>query len=315
MISPKIEIAPMLDYTHRHARYFYRLFSPHLILYTEMIVAQAILHQDPERWLAHNPSEMPLILQLGGSDPELLKQAACIAKSFSFSGINLNVGCPSERVKSGKFGACLMAEPELVADCINAMSEAGLPVSVKCRLGIDEQDAESSLDHFIRTLYEKTTCRYFIIHARKAWLKGLNPKQNRHLPPLQYERAYRLQRDFKTCTFILNGGIETISDIQTHLNIMPGVMIGRAVIKRPRILSDIQTSVFQEAEPNLLSILTQYCDYIQIQSEQGVSLRLLLQPLFGLFHQLPNSKQWRLQLDTFIKTKQFDSSGLIHFLI
>lgn len=313
MQLPKIEIAPMLDYTHKHARYFYRLFSPHLVLYTEMVVAQAILNQHPDRWLAHDKSEMPLVLQLGGSDPFQLKQASQIAKLFSYSEVNLNVGCPSEKVKSGKFGACLMKEPELVADCVNAMSESGLSVSVKCRLGIDEQDAESSLDQFIQYLYEKTSCRYFIIHARKAWLKGLNPKQNRHIPPLNYDRVYRLQNDFKEMTFILNGGIETLSDIKTHLSYLGGVMIGREIVKRPRFLLEIQKNIFNLPEPNLLDIMIQYGHYVETQKNQGVFLRLLLQPLFGLFYQMPKAKAWRLQLDSFVKKNYFDLSSLLYF--
>ncbi len=224
--SRVISIAPMLDWTDRHDRYFLRLISRHTLLYTEMVTTGAIRFGDKGRHLDFDPSEQPLAIQIGGSDPKALAECAKIAEQWGYKEINLNVGCPSDRVQSGKFGACLMAEPELVRDCLKAMIDAvSIPVSVKTRIGIDRQDSFDELQHFVSTVMQ-SGCRTFIIHARKAWLDGLSPKQNREIPPLRYDRVYKIKQQFPELEVIINGGIETLEDCKQHLKFVDGVMIG-----------------------------------------------------------------------------------------
>ncbi|MEP6882739.1 MAG: tRNA dihydrouridine(20/20a) synthase DusA, partial [Dokdonella sp.] len=223
----------MMDWTDRHCRYFHRLLSPHARLYTEMVTSPALIHGDRERLLGFGAAEHPVALQLGGSDPRELAEAARIGEQFGYDEINLNVGCPSDRVQSGRFGACLMREPQLVADCFAAMRDAvSIPVTIKCRLGVDAQDEVADLQHFIETVATQG-CTVFVVHARKAWLKGLSPKENRDVPPLNYERVYQLKRDFNSLTIIINGGIDKLVDVETHLEHTDGVMLGRTAYHEP----------------------------------------------------------------------------------
>jgi len=233
----RFSVAPMMERTDRHCRYFLRLLSSRALLYTEMVTADAVLHGDRERLLGFDASEHPVALQLGGSDPSKLAEASRIGEEFGYDEINLNIGCPSDRVQSGRFGACLMAEPELVAGCVAAMRAAvSVPVTVKCRIGIDDQDAEESLDKFIDVVAD-TGCKTFIVHARKAWLQGLSPKENREVPPLDYGRIYRLKARRPDLTIVVNGGIETLPDAKAHLEHVDGVMVGRASYADPYLLA------------------------------------------------------------------------------
>src|SRR5579862_1638457 len=249
--SPLISVAPMMDYTDRHDRYFLRLIAPDVLLYTEMITAQALIHGDRNKLLAFDRAEHPVALQLGGSDPAMLAQCAQMGADVGYDEINLNVGCPSPRVSSGRFGACLMREPELVADCVAAMqAKVKIPVTVKCRIGVDEQDSYEALLQFVKQI-AATGCHTFIIHARKALLSGLSPKQNREIPPLRYELVKQLKQDCPMLTIILNGGIKTIADIEAHLPAVDGMMIGRAAYSNPYMLAEIQSKLLNNK--NLLS--------------------------------------------------------------
>ena len=233
MNSRLISIAPMMDCTDRHDRYFLRLIAPHLLLYTEMITANALVHGERERFLAFDPNEHPVALQLGGADPQKVAYCAKLGEARGYDEINLNVGCPSDRVKSGQFGACLMLNPLLVAECVAAMCDAvKIPVTVKCRIGVDEHDSYDELHHFI-TKVSQAGCSVFIIHARKAWLNGLSPKQNREIPPLRYDIVWKVKQDFPKLTIIVNGGIKTCDDIAEQLGFVDGVMIGREAYANP----------------------------------------------------------------------------------
>ncbi len=293
----KLSIAPMLDITDRHCRRFFRLFSPHIRLYTEMIHVGAVLFGDRERFLAYDPVEHPLALQLGGSDPAQLAQAARIAEDHGYDEINLNVGCPSDRVQAGRFGACLMAEPELVADCVAAMKAVtGVPVTVKNRIGIDEQDARTSLWGFVETVAE-AGCREFIVHARKAWLQGLSPKENRTIPPLDYELVYALKREFGELDICINGGINTIPEVQEHLHHVDGVMMGRAPVDNPWLLAGVHKLYGEKpAWSSRREVVLAYCDYIEQQLAKGVWLKHMVSPLMGLYKGEPSAKFWRRYL-------------------
>ncbi|MGA9422444.1 MAG: tRNA dihydrouridine(20/20a) synthase DusA, partial [Rhodanobacteraceae bacterium] len=233
-------VAPMMDWTDRHCRFFHRLLSPHVRLYTEMVTAPAVIHGDRERLLGFDPAEHPLALQLGGSVPAELVEATRIGAELGFDEINLNVGCPSDRVQSGRFGACLMREPALVADCVAAMRAAvTIPVTVKCRLGVDEQDEDSGLAAFIEHVHA-AGCDVFVVHARKAWLDGLSPKENREVPPLNHERVYRLKREHPRLVVVINGGIATVDDVRAHLDHVDGVMLGRTAYHEPFRIAEIE---------------------------------------------------------------------------
>ncbi len=237
-------VAPMMDWTDRHCRVFHRQLTRHALLYTEMVTAQAIKHGDRQRLLGFDSVEQPVALQLGGSDPRLLAEAAKIGEDFGYSEINLNVGCPSDRVQEGRFGACLMAEPQLVGDCVAAMMAAvKIPVTVKCRIGIDDQDEIEGLNRFVEAV-AATDCNTFIIHARKAWLKGLSPKENREIPPLNYARVYKLKNDFPQLNIILNGGLDSLEAAQAALQNFDGVMLGRAAYHTPWLLADVDRVFF-----------------------------------------------------------------------
>ncbi len=297
-VKPIFAVAPMIDWTDRHCRYFHRLFSKRIRLYTEMITTGALLHGDAKRWLNFNENEHPIALQLGGSNPKELAQCALLAKQFNYDEINLNVGCPSDRVQSGRFGACLMAEPALVAECISAMNTVvNIPVTVKTRIGIDNHDSYEELVAFISTV-AAAGCETFIIHARKAWLKGLSPKENREIPPLQYDVVYQLKRDFPHLTIIINGGITTLELAQKQLNYTDGVMIGRAAYQTPYILADIDQLFFGDSHEIISQeeALEKYIQYIDGQIKQGVALKHMSRHILGLFHGQPAAKMWRRYL-------------------
>lgn len=287
----------MMDWTDRHDRYFLRLIAPHARLYTEMITAPALVYGDAARLLAYHPSEKYLALQLGGSEPKQLAYAAQLGEKAGYDEINLNVGCPSPRVSSGRFGACLMLEPALVADCIAAMQEAvSLPVTVKCRIGVDDRDSYEALQTFI-ALISQAGCRTFIIHARKAWLSGLSPKENREIPPLCYDVPHRIKQDFPHLTIITNGGIKSLTDMQQQLPQVDGVMLGRAAYHDPYSLAAIEAHLFPE-EPlrTRYEVIQAFMPYIQTQLASGVRLHNITRHILGLFHRQPGAANWRRYL-------------------
>lgn len=282
-------IAPMMAYTDRHFRYLLRLISPSAFLYTEMVTANAILHGDRDYLLKFHEKEHPVAVQLGGSEPALLGKAAEICESYGYDEINLNVGCPSERVQNGCFGAALMKEPELVVDCVKAMQDVvDIPVTVKTRLGVDDIDSDDYLQVFIEKLI-KAGCNTFLMHARKAWLKGLSPKENREIPPLQYERVYRLKKIFPQCEFIINGGIETVEAVATHLTHVDGVMLGRVVCSNPYFLAEL----LPEGGVSRENIIQLYLPYILREYAQGVPMRHMTRHLIGLYQGEPGARAWR----------------------
>jgi tRNA-dihydrouridine synthase A len=296
--SHRFCIAPMLDWTDRHARFFLRLFSKQVRLYTEMVTANAINFGDSARFLQFNDEEHPVALQLGGSDPDALIKACHTASPYGYDEINLNVGCPSDRVQSGRFGACLMLNPVLVADCYQAMVCAStVPISIKCRIGVDDQDSEAFLHTFIQTLYD-AGCRIFIIHARKAWLKGLSPKQNREIPPLHYDRVYRIKTQFPDAKIIINGGINTLTETTEHLAHCDGVMMGREAYHNPYILANIDQELFNIPTPIISreDILRKMVIYIEQECQKGVKLNHITRHMLGLYHGMPGARQFRRQL-------------------
>lgn len=291
----QIAIAPMMGITDKHFRYFFRQISKYVTLYTEMIVAEALLHNNAEKFLDYHISEQPLVIQLGGSCPKTLAQASIKIENRGYSAINLNVGCPSDRVQAGQFGACLMTKPQLVAECVTAMRNAStLPITVKTRLGVDHHDNYEFLQHFISKV-SAAGCNTFIIHARKAWLSGLNPKQNRTVPTLNYERVYQLQRDFPQLNFILNGGLTAFNQIKEHAFNLNGVMIGRLAYEQPLLFQKIDPWYLGTNTPssNLETILNNYFTYCQQAIKHGHKTNLVLRPLMNLFYGQIGAKQWR----------------------
>ena len=285
----------MMDWTDRHCRMFHRHLTRHALLYTEMVTALAIRHGDRQRLLGFNPAEQPVALQLGGSDPALLAEAARIGEGFGYCEINLNVGCPSDRVQVGRFGACLMAEPELVRDCIAAMAHAvKVPVTVKCRIGIDDQDDDADLERFIETV-SQSGCTTFIVHARKAWLKGLSPKENREIPPLNHGRVYRLKQNHPGLTIIINGGIATLDEAEAHLAHVDGVMLGRAAYHEPWLLHGVDERLFGAPSSGMTaeSVVELMKPYIAGELARGVWLQHITRHMLGLFHGRPGGKHWR----------------------
>jgi len=294
----RISIAPMMDYTDRHLRYLFRLISARTLLYTEMITMEAILRGDRHYLLDYHSAEHPLALQLGGSDPKKLAICARIAQDYGYDEINLNAGCPSDRVQQGKFGACLMKEPTLVADCLGEMRESvAIPVTIKTRLGVDEIDSYDYLVQFIEQVMT-SGCDIFIFHARKAWLQGLSPKENRTVPPLRYDIVHQIKKDFPGLTVILNGGIQTVSDMQAALEKLDGVMVGRQACDSPYFLAEFDKVFYDEDKeiPSRIEIIEQFIPYIETQLKQGVRLNSLSRHLLGLFHGTKNAKQWRRYL-------------------
>jgi tRNA-dihydrouridine synthase A len=297
-LSHRVCVAPMMDYTDRHFRYLIRLMSRHTRLYTEMLTTGAILHGDPYRFLAFHPAEHPLALQLGGSDPAELSACAQLAAQYGYDELNLNAGCPSDRVQQGRFGACLMNEPTLVRECVAAMAAASpLPVTVKTRIGVDQRDSYEELADFIGTVAEGG-CRLFIIHARKAWLKGLSPKENREIPPLRYDVAARLKRDFPGLTVVVNGGVQTLDAMQAHLSDFDGIMVGREAVSNPYLFADVDRRFFDPAAPvrTRAEVLRAWMPYLAAQLQEGVPLARMTRHALGLFHGQPGARQWRRSL-------------------
>ena len=295
MKASAVSIAPMMDWTDRHCRYFYRLISKNVQLYTEMITTKAILNGDKARLLDFDASENPLVLQLGGSDPNEMAASTQIAKDWGYDEVNINVGCPSDRVQSGSFGACLMKEPNLVAQCVESMiDKCDIPVTVKHRIGIDDMESYDELSDFVSQISSKG-CQHFIVHARKAWLKGLSPKENRTIPPLNYEWVYHLKKDFPSLQITINGGIESCEDITKQLEFVDGVMIGRSIYHNPFLLKEIDQQIFDETN-NLIDreqVLKKYMTYIKKQNKAGISIRSMTRHILGLYHGEANAKLFR----------------------
>jgi tRNA-dihydrouridine synthase A len=294
----RFSVAPMMELTDRHFRVFARLISSHAQLYTEMVTAQAVIHGSRERLLGFDAVEHPVVLQLGGSDPKMLAAAARIGADFGYDEINLNVGCPSDRVQSGRFGACLMAEPELVAECVAAMQAAvRVPVTVKCRIGIDDQDEYEDLDRFIETV-AGAGCVHFVVHARKAWLKGLSPKENRDIPPLNYGRVHRLRARRPDLVIAINGGITTIEQAEEQLAHVDGVMVGRAAYQNPYMMAVVDQRLFgiTKPAPEREAIIEAFLPYVERQLARGVPLNAMTRHILGLFNGMPGGRAWRRHL-------------------
>lgn len=291
----RFSVAPMMDWTDRHCRFLHRLLTRHSLLFTEMVNSGAIVHGDAERHLRFHAVEHPVALQLGGSDPAELAKASAIAATFGYDEINLNVGCPSDRVQSGRFGACLMAEPDLVATCVRAMRDASdLPVTVKCRIGIDDQDAEESLDRFADAMVEAGVDALYV-HARKAWLQGLSPKENRTIPPLNYPRVHRLAKRLAPLPTMINGGIETLDQAMEHLDHMDGVMLGRAAYHNPMLLAEVDARVFGDSHPvlDLAGIVALMAEYAESELQGGTRLNNIARHMLGLANGRPGARQFR----------------------
>ncbi len=291
-------VAPMMEWTDRHERFFLRLISRHARLYTEMLTAPAVLHGDRDRLLGFDPAEQPLAVQLGGADAAELAEAARICADYGYDEINLNVGCPSDRVQSGRFGACLMREPATVARAVSVMAKAvDLPVTVKCRIGVDEQDENRDLDGFIDQVAD-AGCTVFIVHARKAWLKGLSPKENRDVPPLNYARVHALKARRPELTLVLNGGLMDLAQAQAERGDLDGVMLGRAAYQDPWVLAGVDQQFFA-AEPvrhSRQQVITDLVAYTDRQMAAGVPLKSITRHLMGLFNGLPGARAWRRHL-------------------
>ncbi|WP_417879705.1 tRNA dihydrouridine(20/20a) synthase DusA [Vibrio sp.] len=291
----RFSVAPMLDWTDRHCRYFHRLLSEHTLLYTEMVTTGAIIHGKGD-FLQFSQQEHPVALQLGGSNPVDLAHCAKLAQERGYDEVNLNVGCPSDRVQNGKFGACLMAEPELVADCMAAMREVvDIPVTVKTRIGIDDQDSYEFLTRFVSMVSEKGDVDQFTIHARKAWLSGLSPKENREIPELDYPRVYQLKQDFPDLTIAINGGVKTIEDSLTHLEHLDGVMVGREAYQNPYLLAEVDQKIFGSDKPikKRRQVVQEMLPYIEQEMAAGASLGHITRHMLGLFQAMPGARQWR----------------------
>jgi tRNA-dihydrouridine synthase A len=286
----------MMDWTDSPCRVLHRCLTRNALLYTEMVTADAVLHGMRVRLLGFDAFEHPLALQLGGSDPVKLAQAAKIAADFGYDEVNLNIGCPSDRVQSGRFGACLMREPEVVADCVAAMRAAvSLPITVKCRIGVDDQDPEQSLRTMI-DICAAAGVDVFAVHARKAWLEGLSPKENRDVPPLDYDLVYRVKRERPNLTILINGGIETLEQAEEHLRHVDGVMLGRAAYQNPILLAQVDARFFGDAPVNLESAVDAYADHIERQLAQGARLHTLIKPMLGLYNGRPGARLFRRHL-------------------
>lgn len=296
--SHRVCVAPMLDWTDRHCRYFHRLISDHAYLYTEMVTTGALIHADHHRFLRFNAAENPVAFQLGGSNPRELAYCAKLVEDYGYDEVNLNVGCPSDRVQNGRFGACLMAEPLLVAECVAAMKQSvSIPVTVKSRIGIDNLDSYEELVNFVKTVAD-AGCETFIVHARKAWLSGLSPKQNRDVPPLRYEVVYQLKQDFPQLEIILNGGITTLEQAEEVLNHVDGVMVGREAYHNPYVLAEVDRRFYNDVkEPRVRNqILQLLIPYIEQQLAEGVRLNSISRHILGLFHGEPGARGWRRHL-------------------
>lgn len=298
MYSGTVSIAPMMAWTDRHARYFLRLISKHTLLYTEMVTTGALIHGDRPGFLRYHPEEHPLVLQLGGSNPAELAECALMAEDVGYDEVNINVGCPSDRVKKGRFGAGLMAEPELVAECVAAMrSKVSIPVTVKCRIGIDDMDEESALDKFVGIVAD-AGCEHFIVHARKAWLQGLSPKENRDIPPLKYDVVYRLKQARPALTVTINGGIKTLAAMHEHLQHVDAVMLGREAYHNPYLMAQFDSQFYasEVPAPTRDEVIHAMLPYIEQELKEGVRLHSITRHLHGLFLGCPGAKSWRRYL-------------------
>ena len=308
----RLSIAPMLDCTDRHERFFLRLISKHILLYSEMVVANAVLHAKPEQFLGHEAFEHPAVLQLGGSNPADLAQASKLVEAAGFQEVNLNCGCPSDRVQNGNFGACLMKDKNLVADCFKAMQDAvSIPVSIKCRIGVDEFDSWEFFTDFVQTIRD-AGCRVFIIHARKAWLQGLSPKENREVPPLHYDFVHRLKAEMPDLNISINGGIKTLDQVEEQLQDLDGVMVGREAYENPWFLHDADERIFNDTRPESddpakivagecrpatrKALLEAYLPYVEKQTAAGCPATILVKHLYGLFAGRPGARKFRQML-------------------
>ena len=294
-LDPRLSIAPMMDWTDRYCRGFHRLLTRRALLYTEMVPTGAILRGQRERFLTFDPAERPLALQLGGADPGALAECAAIAEDWGYDEVNLNVGCPSDRVQNARFGACLMAEPELVARCVAAMQAATrLPVTVKHRIGIDDEDSYEALHRFV-DLVAAAGCERFIVHARKAWLQGLSPKENREIPPLRYEVVAQLKQDFPALQFILNGGLQDLDSAAAHLPGLDGVMLGRAAYQDPWVLARVDSRFFGTPDPcaEREEVVAALRPWLRALQEQGVPVKAVTRHILGLFNAVPGARAWR----------------------
>ncbi len=304
-MTHKFSVAPMMDWTDRHCRYFHRLLSKETQLWSEMVTTKAIIYGDKNRLLDFDAAEHPLVLQLGGSEPDEMAQCAKIAQDWGYDEVNINVGCPSDRVQSGSFGACLMQTPEVVAQCVDAMRQVSdIPVSVKSRIGVDDMEHYDELVNFI-TQVENAGCNNFVIHARKAWLKGLSPKQNRTVPPLNYEWVYQIKKDFPHLMIGINGGINSMDSALVHLEKVDSVMLGRVAYHQPYLLSEVDGRIYGKKTDILLreQVLLQFIDYMKKQSEQGVPIRSMTRHILGLYHGQPNARRFKQLLSG--KTVEF----------
>ncbi|MCH8936470.1 MAG: tRNA dihydrouridine(20/20a) synthase DusA [Gemmatimonadetes bacterium] len=295
MLDRILAVAPMMGCTDRHCRYLLRLISPNTLLYGEMIVTGALLHGDAAYFLRHQQDE-PVAFQLGGSNPVELARCAEMIEQAGYQEINLNVGCPSNRVQAGGIGACLMREPELVAACFNAMqSVVSIPVTIKCRIGIDDMDSFEFFTHFVKTIHD-AGCRTFIVHARKAILGGLSPKDNREIPPLKYGYVYDIQKAFPDAVFVLNGGMKTTADVLEQLEKVKGVMLGRAAYSNPWLLAELENRIFNTSVPDRYEIVMQYRDYMTEKMAGGTHFKHMAKHLLGLFARVPGARAYRRHL-------------------
>jgi len=314
----RICVAPMMDCTDRHCRYFHRLLAPDVGLYTEMITARAIVHGDPERLLAFDAGEHPVALQIGGSEPEILHRAAAVVRAgYAYDELNLNVGCPSDRVQSGRFGACLMADAELVGDCVRALAEAwDGPVTVKSRIGIDAHDSYEFLANFVGTV-AAAGCRVFIVHARKAVLQGLSPKENRSIPPLRYDRVHRLKQEFPALKIVLNGGIDSVDKAVGELTRVDGVMLGRKAYADPCLLALLQARCLGGTRPELpdrAAVVRLMAAYAAAHIEQGARLHHMTRHMHGLYAGQPGAARWRRYLAETASRPDADAETLLQSL-
>ena len=310
-----VAVAPMMDWTDRNCRFFMRLLSPSALLYTEMVTAAAIVHGDADRFLRFNEDEHPVALQLGGSDPDWMARATATASGYGYDEININVGCPSDRVQSGQFGACLMARPDLVAECYAAMQrEADVPVTVKSRIGIDNQDSDEFLRAFVEPLVE-AGCRKFVVHARIAILEGLSPKENRSVPPLNYDRVYRLKQDYPDLEIVINGGLTTLADIDAALAHVDGVMIGRQAYHQPYFLAELEQHVRPDWQPpTRAEIVESMLPYVDREIGKGASLNSITRHMLGLFAGQPGARAWRRYISEHAHREGAGSEVLVNAL-
>lgn len=288
-------VAPMMEWSDRHCRYLWRLISKHAVLYTEMVTTGALIHGDPERFLTFNDEEHPVALQLGGSDAKALAHCSRLAEQWGYDEVNLNCGCPSDRVQNGMIGAILMAHPQRVADCIKAMQDAtDIDVTIKHRIGVDDMEDYSGMANFVETI-ANTGCKTFIVHARKAWLKGLSPKENREVPPLNYDMVHQLKKEFPELNIVLNGGLKTLEDCEQQLPGVDGVMVGREAYSNPYLLAEVDQRFYQDDHPILTrhEIANAYIQYCDQQIEQGQLLKYMSKHILGLFQGLPGARRFR----------------------